>query len=1279
LNDDLHKNRTGEPDASSDSGPDAPRQEPTEGAGRRPNEVTSAERSALVEPSGSGPWWAAFPHRYSRFRPDASRVAMAVFAGLTAVLLAAGGLTAHAFADRPAVMAALATIPTLLALLWALALRRRFAGAATVLLTLLLMLIPLNLVLATFGLRDGMSLPLLSSITVVVLLLSLAASRLLHVPAAFAVAAALTALAVLNPLVATADMPRPWHSDAWLLLALFAAGTLGMASHLRTRRQEVNQQIRLGGKLAFVALAWSLAVCLGVMMMGRDGARAAGVIDPHWAGPWSMALAAVVTLCGLAFARSPGPGRKSPSRSFGIVLIVLAGIAAAAGLAQARCYPVAMLVNLGIIFAVTFPLGAFIDCKGRKAFQALASIAVPAAGAWAAMILGGPYPAHLGGDGGVPVTAIVGLSIGALVTYFVGLLPVLKARHWTHSVPSVAGMALGLLGFVGLALTGGTAQITVPASDIVLTIPAVPLMLVMALGILVTAWRIHWQPAVYLAALGLLVTLGSYADARAGRVHGSTWVLTVAVWVAVTGTALALAGGVLAVAGRKVLLARFYSEGLLIMGLAATTITVLAAAAGVSSVAALFTDEMICLLAALAIALLVSSLTFRQEDLFGFFGFILLLLAVVSVGVRWPYAGGSYVARWQTSVLGSSVVLAVAAWRLAVRFGDRKGLQHFGAALYVVAFVAALIGLSLLPLTRHWYWRGYDLVAVAVVLSLIRPHVRHPATGYAVAAAVVAAIFQFVAGRWGHSATEMHQASVIAAGAISVAMVLAAHLLRHVLLVFTRASDKEARRRSRPFTVVGMTLAVALSAYLAVQTALAYHSVWSGRVVLPSLTQTFTPGAGLVAWVGALLAFLVSIWLFRHSARTLAFYLIGSLAVIGVGPVLFGDPDALLAYFIFAIGGYGAMHLLVYLRERPYMMMLSRICALYKDEQHASTTIFTAGAVSCFIGATIAAFYIHTLAALGMFTLLSGVFFAWAFGQRRAEFIYPLVLTSVGMLLSVWHNFKGPGPWTPDRININALIFVAGAPLWMGIGTALNRLRGPAALLNAPARWMSVILALTGLGFFIALAVSPTWEGFQWQGDDSVERFAFLGLSGVGLVAFFLWAAASFRSTVLVYLAETSLLVLAVAVATRLPAGRHSEIVRDLWPVGVAGLSLAVLGIGHWLERRRHILHGRALYYSAVLLLPVVALAGAAASAMAGRYGLASITCFVVGATIILGTWIRTHRWMVPLALLAAAGGVAGPLVSGEGFGIEAAATAAGMAVVTLVRVVSALRRRKRR
>ena len=135
-------NRTGEPGSAPDSSPDASRQVPREGGGRRLGEVTSAERSALVESSGSGPWWAAFPHRYSRFRPDASRVAMAVFAGLTVVLLVAGGLTAHAFADRPAVFAALATVPTLLVLLWALALRRRFAGATTVLLTLLLALIP---------------------------------------------------------------------------------------------------------------------------------------------------------------------------------------------------------------------------------------------------------------------------------------------------------------------------------------------------------------------------------------------------------------------------------------------------------------------------------------------------------------------------------------------------------------------------------------------------------------------------------------------------------------------------------------------------------------------------------------------------------------------------------------------------------------------------------------------------------------------------------------------------------------------------------------------------------------------------------------------------------------------------------------------------------------------------------------------------------------------------------------------------------------------------------
>ena len=871
------------------------------------------------------------------------------------------------------------------------------------------------------------------------------------------------------------------------------------------------------------------------------------------------------------------------------------------------------------------------------------------------------------------VAGAVGLSAGAALVYLFGIVTMATEKRWTHSVPSVAGLALGVLGYFLVSVHGGDAGIAAPGVEALWVVPSVWVMAVLSAVTLVTAWRLGWQPAVYLGALGLLIAVGSWttqsaADGAHVDSHGH-----MALWVAAAGAGLSLVGAGFAVAGRRSPLAKFYCEGLLVMGLAATVLMVLTALAGAGSWQWLLTEGSVALLASLAISLLVNALVFRQEDLFGFFGFVVVMIALARLAVHGGAREGSYLLRYQAVALGMGIVLALVAAFLAAYLRRRAGLNHFAAALYVIAFATAVVLLGLLPLTGDLCWRGFDLVAVAIILALIRPHVRHPATGYAVAAAVVAAIFQFVAARWGHSSAEMHQASVIAAGALSVALVLAAHFLRHVLLAFTHSSDKEARRRSRPFTVVGMTLAVALAVYLSVQTAMEYHRTWTGRSAMPWLTETFTPGAAVVAWAGVLLAFLVSIWLFRHSTRTFGFYLVGSAAVIAAGPVfVHDDPHRLLTFLLFAIGGYGAVHLVVYLWERPYMAMLSRICALYKDEQHASTAIFTASAISCFIGGILAAFHIYTLAALVMLGMLTVVFAIWSFGQRRAEFLYPMVLTSIGALLSVWHNVEGPGPWTPDRLTINAMVFAAGGPLWLGIGTALNRLRGPMSLLNAPARQMSVLVAIVSLGFFAALAVSPTWGGPVWHPDNAPDRLLLGAACGVILCLHFLWAAASFRQTLLVYLSGIALVTTLVFGASRIAAVWHSAVLRSHWPLGAAVLALATLGLGRLLERRRQVLFGRPLFYSAVFLLPLVVVAGVLGLVVRGEVAAGAAALLALTAPLLLGATMRARRTLLCLAALAAAGGAAAWRLSGAGFAGEAsgamicaAAAAAAVAAAT--------------
>jgi hypothetical protein len=316
-----------------------------------------------------------------------------------------------------------------------------------------------------------------------------------------------------------------------------------------------------------------------------------------------------------------------------------------------------------------------------------------------------------------------------------------------------------------------------------------------------------------------------------------------------------------------------------------------------------------------------------------------------------------------------------------------------------------------------------------------------------------------------------------------------------------------------------------------------------------------------------------------------------------------------------------------------------------------------------------------------MLWLLTGVFGIWSFGQKRAEFVYPTVLISIAALLSIWHNIEGPGPWTPDRLTINALVFAAGGPLWLAIGRAVERARGTMGLLGAPARQMSAVVALVGLGFFAALAVSPTWDGPPWAPDRAADRFVYGGLTALSLVAYFLWAAARMRRPGLVYLAELSAVAAGVFVATRMPALWQSAALRLHWPLAAAALSLALLALSYLLAHSRRVLYGRPLFYTAVFRGPAAALAGAAAAALAGRAAAAAAVLLALAAVALFGSTQHVRRL---LAALGAAGGLLGAalaIVALRHSRLPAPVPAAAvlLAMAALVAATTWLRDRRRR
>jgi hypothetical protein len=192
------------------------------------------------------------------------------------------------------------------------------------------------------------------------------------------------------------------------------------------------------------------------------------------------------------------------------------------------------------------------------------------------------------------------------------------------------------------------------------------------------------------------------------------------------------------------------------------------------------------------------------------------------------------------------------------------------------------------------------------------------------------------------------------------------------------------------------------------------------------------------------------------------------------------------------------------------MRLLSKTCALYREERRASTTIFTLAVISCFTAAILAIFRINTPPALLMLAILSGVFLAWAFIWMRGEMLYPAVFMVTLMSLAIWHNAAQPTSWDAGRLAINALILTAWGFVWLGVGKALQGIRGVIFQLAAPARACAVILGFVATGFATAMAVSPTFGEVLWRQPRTAWDWT-LGVAAlVALMGLFTWARFAF-------------------------------------------------------------------------------------------------------------------------------------------------------------------------
>ncbi len=678
-------------------------------------------------------------------------------------------------------------------------------------------------------------------------------------------------------------------------------------------------------------------------------------------------------------------------------------------------------------------------------------------------------------------------AVGAIF-YLRGLLRFRWAeRRWRQSSNVLAGVALMGTGFVRAAYQ----------PEIALWVQTPLAMLFIA-----TVWRFRAEPLVYLSILGVAATivLGVRTHLAAeAETAGGVWVMSTAAAVSL---AMVLVAALLACHPRQQFNVKWYRQGLLIVPLVVSSLA--AMGAGYLAVWDGASWHTVWTLGVWWATLLLSSIGLRQADLFGFSCVGAALAAVVAFAVLGGDQIEGYWGRYASVLLLIAFGAAVLASLLVLGLRGRTA-SGFPRALFLAGVATAIGALFLEPFGATAKYMGVDLLIASAVVVLAHAHGAPRWVNYLVAALATGGVAVLCHVGPVAAAEAWHHRLIGVTAAVSVGWLVVAILAREVLK--RTHSDRQARREIEPFTVFGMCGTVALAAYLSVQqvrTFSEFLTVGAG----PTLAL-LGPDEGLVGWLAVLLAFLLSMWLLRHTARTFLFYVFGIMTLIYVG--LFRHTADLYAYLIYAIGGYGAAHLLVYLYEAKFIALLSHTCALYRDERRASTTIFTLAVISCFIAAILAMFRLSDTESLIMLGLMAVVFLGWSFVWLRGEMLYPAVFMLTLAILAIWHNTARPTQWDPHRLSMNALILSVSALVWLGFGNRLHAIRGEVFQLATPARACSVILGLLGIGFAVALALSPTFGAEVWRQARALGDWA-MGLATLSaLILYFAWAAFVFN------------------------------------------------------------------------------------------------------------------------------------------------------------------------
>ena len=583
-----------------------------------------------------------------------------------------------------------------------------------------------------------------------------------------------------------------------------------------------------------------------------------------------------------------------------------------------------------------------------------------------------------------PLTTITLAAMGA-AWYLIGLVTFRPGdRQWRRSADLLAGITLM-----------GSAFIRVAYQPAVLLHVQVPLVILF----IATIWRFRAEPLVYLAILALAATviLGS----RKLFVCGQETPAIACVTSTAAGVSLlmVLFAALLGLHHRQEFNIKWHRQGLLIVPVVVSSL-----AAMVSGYLAVWDGASWHTVWALGVwwaVLLVSAIGLKQPDLFGFSSVGAGLAAVAAFAVLGGDRFGGYWDRYPSVLLAIALGATVLAAFLTI-FLRQPSASAFPRALYLAGAAIAVAAILIEPLGATPVYLGTDLLLAAAVLALAHAH-RAPAwVNYLVAALVTYSLAVLThLGTGIHTAFWHHRFIQITAAA-AVAWLALALVLRTILR--WTASDRTARRQAAPLTVFGMVTTLVLAIYLSVQQIRVYAQFLT-RHTSPTL-PLLGPSWGLVGWLAVLLAFLLSMWLLRHTARTFLFYVFGIMATAYLG--LFRHTDDLYGYLIYTIAGYGALHLLVYLYEARFMGLLSRTCALYRDEHRASTTIFTLAVISCFCGAILALSRLASTSSFIMLGLMAVVFLVWSFVWLRGEMLYPAVLMVTLWILAVWHNKAPP-------------------------------------------------------------------------------------------------------------------------------------------------------------------------------------------------------------------------------------------------------------------------------